>query len=62
MVHNASSLLSRDKQLASLSNCLLLVLVQASRKAKEVVKLDCIVPECIANIDCSHQEYLSHKY
>lgn len=33
MVHDASGLLSRDKQLASL------VLVQASKRAKEVVKL-----------------------
>lgn len=40
MVHNASSLLSRDSQLASLSSYLALVLGQNSKKTKEVVKLD----------------------
>jgi len=65
MVHNASilndKLLSRDKQLASFGNCLMLVLAEASKKANEVVRLDCLVPECITNTDYYHLEDVSHK-
>lgn len=66
MVYHAGRLsgkpLSRDKQLASFRNCLLLVLAEDSEKTKEVVKLICLLPECITNTDSYDPEYESHKY